>query len=154
MFREDGQGASEWSNKNIVPVDCWGPAGTVVFYHSRLMHERGPNYSDNIRQAVLMRFAKTAESLPEEECIEHARTGEIWRDWSVVVRETPTAGGERPEDWTALTKGASLPLNMRLHANEIERGAFIYDRAFLTYRYSMSDRFLGRPALHGDGLVP
>lgn len=112
MFREDGQGASEWSNKNIVPVDAWGPAGTVVFYHSRLMHERGPNYSDNIRQAVLMRFGKTAESLPEEECIEHARTGEIWRDWSAIVRETPTAGGERPEDWTALTKGASVTLIM------------------------------------------
>jgi ectoine hydroxylase-related dioxygenase (phytanoyl-CoA dioxygenase family) len=67
-----------WCNKHIVPVDAYGPAGTVVFYHSRLVHERGQNYSDNIRQAVLMRFGKTAEALPEEQCLEHARTNDIW----------------------------------------------------------------------------
>ena len=89
-----------------MPVDCWGEAGTVVFYHSRLAHLASQNYSDNIRQAVLLRFGLTAAALPDDECLEHARTGEIWRDWGSAVRETPTAGGEMSADeWAALTVG-------------------------------------------------
>jgi ectoine hydroxylase-related dioxygenase (phytanoyl-CoA dioxygenase family) len=72
------QEAWTWCQDNIVPVDCWGKAGTVVFYHSRLAHHASSNYSDNIRQAVLIRFAKTRQSLPDAEVLEHARTNDIW----------------------------------------------------------------------------
>jgi hypothetical protein len=51
------------------------------------------NYGDNIRQAVLIRFEKTQASLPDEECLEHARTNNIWREWSNAVRETPPGIG-------------------------------------------------------------
>ena len=72
------QEAWEWCQDNIVPVDCWGKAGTVVFYHSRLAHHASNNYSDNIRQAVLIRFAKSRQSLPDDEVLEHARANDIW----------------------------------------------------------------------------
>ena len=32
--------AWEWVEANVTPVDCWGPQGTVVFYHSRLGREQ------------------------------------------------------------------------------------------------------------------
>jgi hypothetical protein len=86
--------AQRWCQGNIVPVDTWGRAGTAVFYHARLAHHASGNYSDNIRQAVLIRFAKTQEALPDRDCLEHARTNDVWRDWSPLVRETLTAGGE------------------------------------------------------------
>lgn len=92
-----------WCEDNIVPVDTWGEAGTVIFYHSRLAHMAGNNYSDNVRQAVLIRFAKTEASLPDGALLEHARSNDIWREWSRVVRETATAGGESADDaWTEL----------------------------------------------------
>ena len=40
--------ARDFCNENIVPVDCWGKAGSVVFYHSRLAHHASNNYSDNV----------------------------------------------------------------------------------------------------------
>ena len=94
--------AHRWCMENIVPVDTWAPAGTVVFYHARLAHHASGNYSDRIRQAVLISFSKTVEALPDEECLEHARTNSIWREWSQLVRESPIAGGETEDDrhWT------------------------------------------------------
>ena len=86
-------GAREWVQEHIVPVDCYGAAGTVAFYHSRLAHSAGSNYSSAIRQAVLIRFAKTRAAMPDAECLEHARTNDLWREWSDVVRTTPAAGG-------------------------------------------------------------
>ena len=120
--------AHRWCTENIVPVDTWGAAGSVVFCeqraftclmchpclcslrvryaivsvfvpfviiaaaavccllfdravvadHSRLAHMAGNNYSDNIRQAVLIRFSKTAASLPDSEVLDHARHNDIW----------------------------------------------------------------------------
>ena len=75
---------------------------------------------------------QTAEALPEEECIEHARTGEIWRDWSPLVRETPTAGGEKPEDWAALTEGVSLPLQTPRPNIELSLG-LIFGRSVFSF---------------------
>ena len=36
--------AWEWCEKHITPVDCYGSAGTVVFYHNKLAHMAGQNY--------------------------------------------------------------------------------------------------------------
>jgi hypothetical protein len=38
------------------PVDCHGPAGTVVFMHRTTAHKVAENYSDVLRQAVLYDF--------------------------------------------------------------------------------------------------
>lgn len=38
------------------PVDCHGPAGTVVFWHRCTAHKVAKNYSDGIRQAVIYDF--------------------------------------------------------------------------------------------------
>jgi ectoine hydroxylase-related dioxygenase (phytanoyl-CoA dioxygenase family) len=88
------QEAWERCQQNIVPVDCWGKAGTVVFYHARLAHHASSNYSDNIRQAVLIRFAKTRKSLPDEEALEHARTNDIWYLSPFASRSVPVRARE------------------------------------------------------------
>ena len=59
--------------------------GDVIFYHSRLGHHAGQNYSKNIRLAVLTEFALTPEALPEllsEACLR----GDIWYGWSRRVQ--------------------------------------------------------------------
>jgi hypothetical protein len=68
-------------------VDCHGRAGDVVFYHSRLGHHAGQNYSVNIRQAVLTRLSQTEESLPDHALLPSA---DIWSGWSERVRAAAT----------------------------------------------------------------
>ena len=82
------QAAWELVEKTIYPVDCFGAAGDVVFYHSHLAHMAGQNYSANIRQAVISGFSKTADALPDDELIAHALEADIWRDWSALVRRS------------------------------------------------------------------
>jgi ectoine hydroxylase-related dioxygenase (phytanoyl-CoA dioxygenase family) len=82
------QEAWEWCEANIVPVDCYGDAGTVVFYHNKLGHMAGANYGTSIRQATLTGFGLSEEALPVAELMEHAHDADIWRDWSEVVRRT------------------------------------------------------------------
>ena len=53
------------------------------------------NYSDNIRQAVLIRWAKAEASLPKEEVLEHVRNDDLWRDWAPCVREAGDDWGRR-----------------------------------------------------------
>ena len=78
----------------VAPVDCHGRAGDVVFYHSRLGHHAGQNYSGNIRQAILTRLSKTEDSLPE--AVLH-QTDDMWLGWSNRVRAAAGApAGEGP----------------------------------------------------------
>jgi ectoine hydroxylase-related dioxygenase (phytanoyl-CoA dioxygenase family) len=65
----------------VVPVDCHGKAGDVVFYHSRLGHHAGQNYGENIRQAVLTRLSKT--SVPD---CDLEQTNDVWLGWSHRVQ--------------------------------------------------------------------
>jgi len=68
------------------PVDCYGPAGTVVLWHTKILHIAGQNCSDDvIRQATIYGFLKTPEALPDPLVIDNAG-GDIWRDWSDEVR--------------------------------------------------------------------
>jgi hypothetical protein len=65
------------------PVDCFGSAGDIVFWHQRLGHMAGHNHSQRIRQAVLYDFLHqsvkaTAEDTPHEE---------MWTDWSDELRQ-------------------------------------------------------------------
>ena len=68
------------------PVDTHGPAGSVVLWHSIMLHMAGVNTSsDIIRQATLYAFAKTPESMPDERVVNET-LDDIWADWSDEVR--------------------------------------------------------------------
>lgn len=60
------------------PVDCHGNEGDLIFWHHRLVHMAGHNYSDTIRQAALCDYTRTdldkARMDPPQE--------NMWRDWS------------------------------------------------------------------------
>eukprot|EP01052_Picozoa_sp_SAG31_P020027 SAG31_NODE_1486_length_8148_cov_6.234439_10_plen_306_part_00 len=84
----------EWEGilGTVHPVDCWGDAGDVVFYHSRLGHHAGQNYSSNIRLAVLTEFALTPEALPDSQLRSQAcLCNDIWYGWSGRVRRAADA---------------------------------------------------------------
>jgi hypothetical protein len=69
------------------PVDCYGPAGTVVLWHTKILHMAGQNQSnDMIRQATIYGYLKTPEALPDELVADNT-DGDIWRDWSDEVRQ-------------------------------------------------------------------
>ena len=66
------------------PVDCFGEAGDIVFWHHRLGHMAGHNSASppTIRQAVLYDFCKTdldtmRLTAPQED---------MWQDWSDEVK--------------------------------------------------------------------
>ena len=72
--------------KDTKPFDCHGPAGTVVLWHTKILHIAGQNTSsDVIRQATIYGFLKTPESVPDELVVDNT-DGNIWRDWSDEVR--------------------------------------------------------------------
>ena len=66
----------------IEPVECHGQAGDIVFWHHRLAHAAGQNYSDQIRQAVL------ADLWTED--LDYLRTksvaADMWDDWSEALQ--------------------------------------------------------------------
>lgn len=72
----------------IEPVDTHGPAGTVVLWHTKILHMAGQNKSnDIIRQATIYGYMKTPEAVPDALAADNT-DGDIWRDWSEEVRAT------------------------------------------------------------------
>lgn len=69
-------------NETVTPVECWGRAGDIVFWHHRLAHMAGHNYSSVIRQAVLADFWK----LELDQYRAAPPDGDMWRDWSGAVQ--------------------------------------------------------------------
>ena len=68
------------------PVDCHGPVGTVVLWHTKILHIAGQNQSEDIiRQATIYGYLKTPEAVPDELAADDTDGG-IWRDWSEAVR--------------------------------------------------------------------
>ena len=68
------------------PFDCHGPTGTVILWHTKILHIAGQNASnDVIRQATIYGFKKTPESLPDPLVVDNTDS-DIWRDWSDEVR--------------------------------------------------------------------
>ena len=68
------------------PFDCHGPAGTVVLWHTKILHVAGQNASEDvIRQATIYGFLKTPAALPDALAMDNT-DGDIWRDWSDEVR--------------------------------------------------------------------
>ncbi len=72
------------------PVDCYGSVGDCIFYHERLGHHAGLNYSATIRQAVLTRLSKTADSVPDP--LVDVRAGDIWLTWSDRLQQIDSGG--------------------------------------------------------------
>ena len=73
--------------RDTPPVDCHGPAGTVVLWHTKILHIPGQNAStDVLRQATIYGYMKTPESVPDALVVDDT-DGDIWRDWSDEVRE-------------------------------------------------------------------
>jgi len=71
------------------PFDCHGPAGTVVLWHTKILHIAGQNTSSNIvRQATIYGFLKTPAALPDPLVVDNTN-GDIWRDWSSEVLTIP-----------------------------------------------------------------
>ena len=71
---------------DTVPVDCHGPAGTVVLWHTKILHMAGQNCSaDVIRQATIYGFMKTPASLPDP-LVTDSTNLDPWRDWSEEIR--------------------------------------------------------------------
>ncbi|MBT3341497.1 MAG: hypothetical protein HN712_27325 [Gemmatimonadetes bacterium] len=71
---------------DTAPVDCHGPAGTVVLWHTKILHMAGRNCSDDvIRQATIYGFMKTPAALPDPLVVDETNL-DIWRDWSEVLR--------------------------------------------------------------------
>ena len=68
------------------PVMTAGPAGSVVLWHTIMLHLAGWNESsDIIRQATLYGFNKTPECWPDDR-LAVGPMGDIWTDWSEEVR--------------------------------------------------------------------
>ena len=68
------------------PVDTHGPAGSIVLWHTIMLHMAGLNTSsDLIRQATLYAFDKTQESIPDQRAMANP-TWDIWEDWSEELR--------------------------------------------------------------------
>ena len=65
-------------------VDCYGCAGDIIFWHHRIGHAAGHNYSCQIRQAVLYDFRKKdiEQTMEESPCLN------MWRDWMGVGNGT------------------------------------------------------------------
>ena len=64
-------------------VQTYGEPGDIVFWHHRMAHMASPNYTSNIRKAVLTDFsfkniAQLAELPPGKD---------MWEDWGDAVRD-------------------------------------------------------------------
>ena len=67
------------------PVDCWGKAGDVVFWHHRLVHAASENHSDVIRQAVLADLNR----VDLDQLRLDPPQANMWRDWSEALNAAP-----------------------------------------------------------------
>jgi hypothetical protein len=66
----------------VEPVECYGQAGDIVFWHHRLAHAAGRNYSEQIRQAVLADFwTNDLDTLRTKPV-----TANMWEDWSPALQ--------------------------------------------------------------------
>lgn len=96
-MREDSAYADEMRriNDDTTPIDVYGDAGDVIFWHHRTGHCASKNRSNVIRQAVLYDFRH--KKLEQEVRLQPGETpdpstkppADMWRDWSDEVRQTP-----------------------------------------------------------------
>lgn len=64
-------------------VQTYGDPGDIVFWHRRMAHMASPNYTNNIRKAVLTDFSwKNVEELAKL-----PPGKDMWEDWTDAVRD-------------------------------------------------------------------
>ena len=87
-IRQEYDNTSETSS-----VQTYGDPGDIVFWHRRMAHMASPNYTSNIRKAVLTDFSwKNVEELAE------LPPGEdMWEDWADAVRDVGDERNWSPE---------------------------------------------------------
>ncbi|HYJ06680.1 MAG TPA: phytanoyl-CoA dioxygenase family protein [Chthoniobacterales bacterium] len=73
------------------PVEVTGPAGTVVFWHQRLVHTAGINTRRTVRHATLCDF-KNATFLSAADSV----AADSWSTWSPRVKEMAAAWRNAP----------------------------------------------------------
>ena len=97
----NGDGIDDHANHimaDTAPVECTGPAGTVVLWHVMALHAAGINRTPGtIRKSVIYDFKLTA---PAMEALQEARTarvaaggglgpedevGSLWAGWEIPV---------------------------------------------------------------------
>jgi hypothetical protein len=87
LVAEDSEFAAEMRrlNADTDPVDTFGEAGDMFFWHHRLGHSGSTNRSSTIRQAVFYDFchANMAEVGSEPP------PRDMWRDWGEELRNAP-----------------------------------------------------------------
>lgn len=74
--------------RSTKPVEVTGPAGTVVFWHQRLVHTAGINTRPTVRHATLCDF-KNAAFLSAADSV----AGDLWSTWSPRVKELAALSG-------------------------------------------------------------
>lgn len=71
------------------PYDTHAPAGSVVLWHTKILHMAGHNLTtDHMRVGAIYAFAKHPRALSAEEAV---RPKGIWDDWSPAVQNSATA---------------------------------------------------------------
>jgi ectoine hydroxylase-related dioxygenase (phytanoyl-CoA dioxygenase family) len=84
--------------KDTAPVECHAPAGSVIFWHHKMVHSASRNTGSGIRSGVIYEFYKKpdpARAYPEDALertwAEEARGNEpdMWGDWSEEVQACP-----------------------------------------------------------------
>ena len=73
------------------PVDCFGSEGDVIFWHHRLAHMAGHNYSNKIRLAVLGDYIRT--DLDENRSRPPQKN--MWQDWSKELENASEVYSEK-----------------------------------------------------------
>ncbi|MEE2659543.1 MAG: phytanoyl-CoA dioxygenase family protein [Candidatus Latescibacterota bacterium] len=82
---EEAYAATKAHFDSGVSVDWYGKAGDILFWHHRIGHMAGYNYSRRIRQAVLGDYCKHGI-----ETMQLESPGEdMWRHWSDGIRDAP-----------------------------------------------------------------
>ena len=76
--RTDEYQATLESTRKDFPVECYGLAGDIIFWHHRLAHGVGYNHSKSIRKAVLGELKKR----DLEETITNPPAQNMWDSWS------------------------------------------------------------------------
>ena len=80
--------------KDTEPIDCHGPAGTVVFWHRCTAHKVAKNYTHSIRQAVIYDFCSSRTAVPHDQQPQSSGRPEAATMWAMwrgdAIRRQPT----------------------------------------------------------------
>ena len=102
---------SEWFGqfkqilRDTPAVETHAPAGSVVLWHTKILHMRGHNtkkadpMQDSIRQGTIYSFVKASHALPDAQQMTREGGG-MWRDWSAEVQGVLEKEEQEPETAT------------------------------------------------------